>query len=69
MQDATLLDLTLDPIVGIKEGMRGEGVWTGVTRQSFLGDEGFVRQRQTKRGRTADDVNIPTIPQRSPAKP
>ncbi len=35
----------------------------------FLGDEGFVRQMQTTRVRTAEDGNIPTIQQRSPAKP
>jgi putative transposase len=52
----------------VQEGSGGKGIWEGLNRQIFLGDDRFVARMQRKLGEERDDVQIPKA-QRCPPPP
>lgn len=53
----------------IAQGMGQESIWMHLNRQVFLGDDNFIRRMQEKIKGKSDDINIPQVQRRSPAKP
>lgn len=53
----------------IAQGIGQESIWMHLNRQVFLGDDNFIRRMQEKIKGKSDDINIPQVQRRSPAKP
>jgi len=51
----------------VMAGIGRESLWTGLNRQIFLGDDGFVSRMQDKLAGASRDVNIPKAQRRPPA--
>jgi REP element-mobilizing transposase RayT len=50
----------------VQEGIGGEGIWSGLNRQVFLGDDRFVERMQRRLGDEREDVQIPRDQPRGP---
>ncbi|SDH04937.1 transposase [Nitrosomonas sp. Nm132] len=53
----------------IVQGIGQESIWKHLNQQVFLGDDNFIKRMQEKIKGKFDDINIPQVQRRSPAKP
>ena len=53
----------------VAQGIDQESIWNNLNRQVFLGDNNFVLRMQDKIKKLSQDVNIPKVQRRSPARP
>jgi DNA-directed RNA polymerase specialized sigma24 family protein len=51
----------------VQEGIGAASIWSGLNRQVFLGDDGFVERMQRRIDGAKDDVQIPKLQRRAPA--
>jgi len=51
----------------VHDGFDATSIWSGLAKQVFLGDDGFVERMQSKLGDERDDIQIPKLQRRAPA--
>ena len=50
----------------VQEGIGATSIWSGLNRQVFLGDDGFVERTQRNLGDESEDVQIPKLQRHAP---
>jgi REP element-mobilizing transposase RayT len=51
----------------VQDGIGATSIWSGLNKQVFLGDDGFVERMQRRLDGEQDDVQIPKAQRRAPA--